>query len=437
LQHNRRGKDGQDTGAVARFLRDFVIAYHEGPSMLHTLGRCLAVPRRLSALAVAGAISLGAVGAPLASTADFLRALWPQAQAQGVSRQSFEAAFAGYRPLPEVMELTRKQPEFSQTAQAYIAKRVTGAQVAKGRAMRGEWNQTLTGAAQRYGVQPEIVLAIWGMETNFGGFMGGNNTIHALATLTEGGYRADFFRRELLTALRIVSDGHVAPANMVGSWAGAMGHTQFMPSSFMAYAVDYNGDGRKDIWNSVQDALGSTANYLKAFNWRPGETWGYEVKLPAGFDFARASQMERAPISQWQQMGVARVSGRPFPRSGDVTRLYMPAGASGPAFLLTHNFEVIKRYNNSDSYALAVGHLADRIIGGGDFVTPWPAGDYALSKSQRTEVQTLLNRHGFDVGNPDGVIGPKTRAAVMAFQNQAGLPADGHVSGRLLELLKR
>jgi membrane-bound lytic murein transglycosylase B len=275
------------------------------------------------------------------------------------------------------------------------------------------------------------------METNFGGFMGGNNTIHALATLTEGGYRADFFRKELLTALRIVSDGHITPNQMVGSWAGAMGHTQFMPSSFMRYAIDYNGDGRKDIWNSVPDALGSTANYLNAFGWRPGETWGYEVKLPTGFDFARARQLEKVPLSQWAQMGISRVSGRAFPRGGDMARLYMPAGASGPAFLLLPNFDVIKRYNNSDSYALAVGHLADRIIGGGSFATPWPAGDYALSKAQRSELQSLLSRAGYDVGTPDGVVGPKTRAAVMAFQARAGLPADGHVSGLLLDRLKR
>ena len=378
-----------------------------------------------------------APGAALANSADFLRNLWPEAERAGVSRQAFEASFASYSPIPQVIELTRKQPEFSQTVQQYIDKRVTAAQAAKGQAMRGEWAQTLAGAQQRYGVQPEIVLAIWGMETNFGGFMGGNNTIHALATLTENGYRADFFRSELVTALRIVSDGHISPGSMVGSWAGAMGHTQFMPSSFMRYAVDYNGDGRKDIWNSVPDALGSTANYLNSFGWRPGETWGYEVKLPSGFNFAAAREMGKAPLSQWQAMGITRVSGRPFPRPEDVGRLYMPAGANGPTFLLLPNFDVIKRYNNSDSYALAVGHLADRILGGGGFVTPWPEGDYALNKAQRGELQTLLARAGFDVGTADGVIGPKTRAGIIAYQQARGLPADGHVSGLLLERLKR
>ncbi len=391
----------------------------------------------LPRLGLALALSFGAIGAAQASTADFIRGLWPEAQAAGVSRNAFEAAFADYAPIQQVMDLTKKQPEFSQTVQAYIDRRVTDAQANKGRAMRGEWAQTLAGAQQRWGVQPEIVLAIWGMETNFGGYMGGNNTIHALATLTQNGYRESFFRKELVTALKIISDGHITPRAMTGSWAGAMGHTQFMPTSFMRYAVDYNGDGKKDIWNSVQDALGSTANYLNSFGWRPGETWGYEIKLPSNFDFATARTIERAPISQWQRMGITRVSGRDFPRSGDMARLYMPAGARGPAFLLLPNFDVIKRYNNSDSYALAVGHLADRILGGGSFVTPWPAGDYALTKAQRTEVQSLLSRAGYDVGTPDGVVGPKTRAAVMAFQSRAGLPADGHVSGLLLERLKR
>ena len=405
--------------------------------MLLANGRTLVPLRHLPALALAAALSLSSVLPSLGNSADFVRGLWPQAEARGVSRAAFEAAFTGYSYIPKVMELTQKQPEFSQTVQQYLDKRVTAAQAQKGRAMRAEWNQTLTGSQQRWGVQPEFVLAIWGMETNFGGFMGGENTIHALATLTEGGYRPDFFREELLTALRIVSDGHVSARNMTGSWAGAMGHTQFMPSSFMRYAVDYNGDGKKDIWNSVQDALGSTANYLNNFGWRPGETWGYEVRLPNGFDFAAARQMDKAPLSRWQAMGIQRISGKSFPRPNDVGRLYLPAGAAGPAFLLLPNFDVIKRYNNSNSYALAVGHLADRIIGGGDFATPWPAGDYALNKAQRAELQTLLARAGFDVGSPDGVVGPKTRAAVLAYQARAGLPTDGHISGRLLEALKR
>jgi len=404
--------------------------------MTHRSGKSSGFAKWIAIGSLGAVMSLGAVSAPLANSAEFVRSLWPQAEQRGVTRRAFEAAFAGYNLIPKVLELTRKQPEFSQTVAQYIAKRVTDAQAQKGRAMRSEWNQTLTGSAQRWGVQPEVVLAIWGMETNFGGFMGGENTIYALATLTEGGYRPDYFRGELLTALRIVSDGHVAPRDMVGSWAGAMGHTQFMPSSFMRYAVDYNGDGHKDIWNSVQDALGSTANYLDAHGWRPGETWGYEVHLPRGFDYEAARGLDKAQISRWQQLGVTRSNGKPFPRGSDVARLYMPAGASGPTFLTLPNFDVIKSYNNSNSYALAVGHLADRIIGGGDFLSGWPPGDYALNAAQKLEFQRLLNANGFNVGTPDGAIGPKTRAAVVAYQQQMGLPADGFVSGRLLDRLK-
>jgi len=395
-----------------------------------------AVTRGLSALATA-ALSLSTLAPSYANSAAFVASIWPLAEQRGVSRSAFEQAFAGYSFSSKLMEHTKSQPEFTRTVQDYIDRRVTNGQAQKGQSMRAEWAQTLAGAQQRWGVQPEVVLAIWGMETNYGGFMGGEHTVHALATLVEGNYRKDFFREELLTALRIISDGHVSANNMTGSWAGAMGHTQFMPSSFMRYAVDYNGDGRKDIWNSVQDALGSTANYLKEHGWRPGETWGYEVKLPQGFNFAAARQLDKAPISQWASMGIGRVSGRAFPRGTDMASLYMPAGASGPVFLLLPNFDVIKRYNNSNSYALAVGHLADRIIGGGSFATSWPSGDYALNKDQRAQLQGLLNRAGYNVGTPDGVIGPKTRAAVLAYQQAAGIPADGYISGKLLDRLKR
>ena len=396
-----------------------------------------AVTRGLSALAMAAALSLSTLAPSYANSAAFVASIWPLAEQRGVSRSAFEQAFAGYSFSSKLMEHTKSQPEFTRTVQDYIDRRVTNGQAQKGQSMRAEWAQTLAGAQQRWGVQPEVVLAIWGMETNYGGFMGGEHTVHALATLVEGNYRKDFFREELLTALRIISDGHVSANNMTGSWAGAMGHTQFMPSSFMRYAVDYNGDGRKDIWNSVQDALGSTANYLKEHGWRPGETWGYEVKLPQGFNFAAARQLDKAPISQWASMGIGRVSGRAFPRGTDMASLYMPAGASGPVFLLLPNFDVIKRYNNSNSYALAVGHLADRIIGGGSFATSWPSGDYALNKDQRAQLQGLLNRAGYNVGTPDGVIGPKTRAAVLAYQQAAGIPADGYISGKLLDRLKR
>lgn len=368
------------------------------------------------------------------SPADFVASLWPEAQARGVSRRAFDAALGGFSPLDQVLELTRKQPEFTSTVADYIGKRVTDAQAGRGQAKAGEWQQTLAAVQQTFGVQPEIILGIWGNETNYGSFMGGTNTVHALATLTHGGYRASYFRKELLTALKIVSDGHVDPAQMVGSWAGAMGHPQFMPSSFMRYAVDFRGEGRADIWTSVPDALASAANYLKQHGWQAGETWGYEVKAPTGFDYRHAWSGTSTTLSAWESAGVRRVSGRPFPRPGDMARLYMPMGGHGPLFLVLANFDVIKRYNNSDSYALAVGHLADRILGIGGFAVPWP-DDGRLTAAQRRELQSRLAGKGYALGTVDGVIGPRTREAIMAFQKRAGLLPDGHAGTRLLRAL--
>ena len=398
----------------------------------------IAMLSRRSALALTFAAGASAllVRPAQASVQNFVAGLWPEAQARGVSRAIFEQAFAGFAPSQRIMDLTRSQPESVKTTGQYVADAVSSARISTGRSMRGEWSQTLGGASQRWGVQPEIILAIWGMETNYGSYMGGNNVIHALATLTYGNYRYDFFKGELLTALQILTAGHVAAPQMVGSWAGAMGHTQFMPSSFMAYAVDYNGNGKRDIWNSVPAALASAANYLKAHGWKPGETWGYEVQLPAGFDYGRAWDVDRQTLGQWEALGVRRTGGRTFPRHGDMARIFMPSGGSGPIFLLLANFDVIKRYNNSNNYALAVGHLADRILGVGPFARPFPANEVGLTRAQREELQSLLNRRGFSVGTPDGVIGPKTRAGIIAFQRASGLLADGHASWGVLAALR-
>jgi membrane-bound lytic murein transglycosylase B len=339
-----------------------------------------------------------------------------------------------FSPIAKVLELSKKQPEFVTTAADYVTRRVTDSQAAKGQDMRAEWTKTLGVIADRYGVQPEAILAIWGIETNYGGFMGGINTPHALATLTYGGYRASYFGAELITSLEILEAGHVTPGNMVGSWAGAMGHPQFMPSSFMRYAADFKGDGHEDIWGSVPDALASIANYLKGFGWRPGETWGYEVQLPADFNYQNVWGGITATLGDWSGIGVRRAGGKAFPRASDNARLYMPMGGNGPVFAVLPNFDVIKRYNNSDSYALAVGHLADRILGVKGFAAPWPK-DTALNADDRKQVQTLLLRKGYEIGSPDGVIGPKTRAAVIDWQSRSGLLPDGHVSGNLLRAL--
>lgn len=397
--------------------------------MPHTLSR-RSFTLGVSALALSSLVSPAFAG----SVDNFVDGVWKKARARGVSKRVFDIAMGDFAPLPNVMELSRKQPEFVSTAADYVTKRVTDKQTGTGRAMRGEWAQTLAVVSQQYGVQSEAVLAIWGIETNYGGYMGGTNTVHALATLTHGGYRADYFGSELITALEILEGGHVRAKNMVGSWAGAMGHPQFMPSSFMRYAVDFRGDGHKDIWGSVPDALASTANYLRSFGWRPGETWGYEVHLPQNFNYDNVWSGVSASLADWRGIGVTRANGRAFPRDTDTARLYMPMGGNGPVFAILANFNVIKRYNNSDSYALAVGHLADRVLGGGTFVAAWP-GDTALSKSDRQQLQARLLKRGYQIGSPDGVIGPKTRAAVMDWQARAGLLPDGHVSGNLLQQL--
>jgi membrane-bound lytic murein transglycosylase B len=394
------------------------------------------VPSRRAFILGAAALAASTAITPVfgAKVSGFVDATWQTAKARGVSRKTFDAAMGGFKPLKSVLKLTGAQPEFVSTAASYVAKRVDAAKAAQGQGMRAEWKQTLAAVAERYGVQPEIVLAIWGIETNFGGYMGSTNTVHGLATLAHAGYRADFFGKELITSLEILEAGHVAPKQMVGSWAGAMGHPQFMPSSFMKYAVDFKGEGHKDIWNSVPDALASTANYLKAFGWRSGETWGYEVALPADFNYNNIWNGASAALKDWSAIGVKRASGKAFPRGDDVASLYMPMGGNGPVFAVLPNFGVIKRYNNSSSYALAVGHLADRILGSNGFANAWP-DDSALTKAQRTELQALLRKRGYDIGTPDGVIGPKTRAALMDFQARAGLTPDGFPSGRALKAL--
>jgi membrane-bound lytic murein transglycosylase B len=393
-------------------------------------------PSRRSFLIGAGALVASTAISPAfgAKVSTFVDNTWATAKARGVSRKTFDAAMGGFKPLGSVLKLTKAQPEFVSTAADYVRKRVDDNKAAQGQGMRGEWKQTLAAVSERYGVQPEVVLAIWGIETNFGGFMGSTNTVHGLATLAHAGYRADFFGSELITSLEILEAGHVSPKQMVGSWAGAMGHPQFMPSSFMKYAVDFKGDGHKDIWGSVPDALASTANYLQAFGWRSGETWGYEVSLPRDFNYNNVWNGASGTLREWSDIGVHRANSKAFPRETDIARLYMPMGGNGPVFAVLPNFDVIKRYNNSDSYALAVGHLADRILGSKGLVADWP-NDTALKASQRTDLQRFLSKRGYDVGSPDGIIGPKTRAAIMDFQAKAGLTPDGHVSGNLLKAL--
>lgn len=389
-------------------------------------------------LAVLGLASLWSSGARADAGFDrWVRAFWPAAQSAGVSRSTFEAAFAGMTPDPDTIRLMEKQSEFVKPIWDYLASAVSDQRMETGRNMLVEYAETLDRIEKRFGVEKEVVVAIWGMETNYGGFKGQHYVVRALATLAYAApRRQDFWQQELITALQILQAGHVRPADMEGSWAGAMGHTQFMPSSWKRFSADYDGDGRHDIWTSVPDALASTANYLKQHGWVPGKTWGYEVVLPKGFDFDLADGKTSMTLGEWAKHGVRRTAGRGFPRPDDKAELLLPAGARGPAFLMLKNFFVIKRYNNADAYALAVGHLADRVRGGEAFVAEWPREALPLSREQTVDLQNLLNRRGFNVGEPDGMVGPATRRGIMAFQRSAGLIPDGYASIILLDAVR-
>lgn len=361
----------------------------------------------------------------------FLRTLWPMAQARGISRKTFDLAFQGVTPDPSIVALTRKQSEFTAPIWSYLNSAVGGGRISRGREMLEVHASVLAQAESRYGVPKEIILGIWGMETNYGSFKGDKDVIRSLATLANIRYRGDFFRDELLTALELIEKGHVERSELRGSWAGAMGHTQFMPSSYMKYAVDHTGDGHADIWTSSSDAIASTANYLKGYGWTPGLPWGIEVVVPDGFDH----NLYRASFSSFRSAGVRRADGGSLPSSGEA-RLFYPAGHTGPALLLTANFDVIKKYNSSDAYALAVGHLGDRIVGRPALQGDWPVKAPRLDKAGITDVQLRLKGLGLYNHDADGRIGTGTREAVRQYQLRVGLLADGYPTPALLTRMK-
>ncbi|MEI6572358.1 MAG: lytic murein transglycosylase [Alphaproteobacteria bacterium] len=363
--------------------------------------------------------------------AGYVERIWPLARARGVSRATFDLAFKGMTPDAEVIALTKKQSEFVKPIWDYLASATSAARIERGSRILSENESTLAAVEARYGVDRSVILGVWGMETNFGSYTGGKDVIRSLATLASIGYRGTYFRDELINALRILEDQHVSRADFKGSWAGAMGQTQFMPSSFWRFAVDFDGDGHKDVWKSVPDALASTANYLKENGWRAGQPWGFEVTLPKGFDY----RLHDASFSEWSSYGVSRADGRALPQEGQAS-LFYPAGADGPIFLVTSNFGVIKRYNASDAYALGVASLGDLLNGGARIRASWPTEDPLLALAQRIELQRALTRLGYDVGDPDGRIGSRTRAAIRDFQQRAGLRPDGYPNRRVLEALQ-
>jgi membrane-bound lytic murein transglycosylase B len=368
--------------------------------------------------------------------ARFLVALWPDAQRRGVSRATFDRAFAGIEPDTSIYELLENQPENVATPWDYMGRLVSDRRIENGRRMLNEHRDLLAEVEKRWNVDRNVVVAIWGVESSFGANFGTRPVVRSLATLAIGDpRRPQFWRAELLTALAILERGDIAPERMIGSWAGAMGHTQFMPSSFVAHAVDLDGDGRRDIWGSIPDALGSTAAYMKAAQWVTGEAWGAEVVLPAGLDLAHAAPGVTKPLADWQKLGLTVPAGSDWPRLGP-SGLVLPAGAKGPAFLVGANFRAILRYNNAVPYALAVGHLADRLAGGPGLAGIWPTDDPPLSRSGREELQRRLAGLGYPVGAADGIIGDQTRTAIRAYQARRGLPADGWAGERLLERLR-
>ena len=365
----------------------------------------------------------------------FVGELWPLAKAQGVSRATFDAAFKGVTFDRKIVAYTKDQPEFAKPIWQYLESAVSASRIERGRAKAEEQRSWLAKARSTYGVEESIVMGIWGMETEFGAFEGSDNVIRSLASLAFLHFRSDYFRDELIAALEILEDGDIGPRDMRGSWAGAMGQTQFMPSSFNDYAVDFEGHGRRDIWNSAPDAIGSTANYLAKHGWIAGAPWGFEVRLPQDFKLTDADSSHLAPFSSFAERGVARTDGGDLPHTGDA-QLLIPAGLKGPIFLVTSNFKTIKSYNNSTSYALGVALLGDAIMQRRTLQTPWPVHDPQLGEREVRDMQTRLRKLGYDVGDVDGKVGDTLRAALRAYQEAIGASPDGYPTPAVLRKMR-
>ncbi len=370
-----------------------------------------------------------------ASFGTWLASFRRRARAEGIAEATLERALDGLRYRPRVIELDGAQPEFVRPVWEYLDSAVSASRVRKGRERLAEYRDTARQMAERYGVPSEVLVAIWGIESSYGDYLGDFSTLEALATLAHDGRRRDFARGELIAALRIIEAGDISPARMKGSWAGAMGHTQFIPSSFLAHAVDGDGDGRRDIWNSIADVLASTANYLDDAGWREGEPWGTEVRLPEDFDYTLTEPDIRRSSAEWAADGVRSRDSRALPDFTSAS-VITPAGARGPAFLVGPNFRVILRYNNATSYALAVATLSDVIAGREGIQGDWPREQPPLKRSDVREMQQRLNERGFDTGTPDGILGPNTRRGLRAFQREIGVTPDGFATRGLLERLR-
>ena len=390
-------------------------------------------------LAVAALAFSNATAGAAQPPAKWVESFWPTAKAAGVTRQVYDSALSGFVPDPDVVTRSQEQAEFNTPIWIYLDRMVSEDRLTEGAAALKQYGSVLTAIEARYGVDRFVVAAVWGIESHYGNIFKNprlfKNTIRSLATLAySGGRLAKYGRTQLVAALKIVQRGDVNAADMSGSWAGAMGHTQFIPTTFEVYGVDFDGDGRRDIWTSPADALASAANYLHASGWQPGRTWGYEVTVPAGYDTSKPGERT---VGAWTDRGVRRVNGQAFPKLRDRASLYLPNGRQGPAFLILQNFRELKHYNNSDAYALAVGHLADRLRGGGPFVGRWPEHETPLTQAERERLQLLLTLAGYYDGDIDGNIGSGSRQAIRDFQRKIGLTANGVESRDILQRLEQ
>ncbi len=375
---------------------------------------------------------------PMLTDAEFsacLTRFTAQAKKAGISEPIINESLGKASLSKRVLELDRQQPEFTTTFADYFNRRVTDHRVAQGRALWQQHRALLDSVEQKYGVPAPYLLAFWGLETNFGSYFGNMKVVDSLATLACDTRRSEFFTIELMNALRVLDEGDIAPNKMLGSWAGAMGNFQFMPSSYLKNAVDFDGDHKRDLWNSKADSMASAAKFLQSLGWNQNERWGREVKLPRNFPFLEAGLKNNKPISEWRKLGITNADNSPLAQADMNASLLVPSGYQGPAFLVYDNFNVIMRWNRSEFYAIAVGQLADEIAGGGKLLQPPPTDAPRLHRQQVMQLQEALNQKGIDAGKPDGIFGPGTRRALSEFQHQQGMIADGFADKKVLRLL--
>jgi membrane-bound lytic murein transglycosylase B len=360
----------------------------------------------------------------------FTAELWPDAQAKGITRASFDIAMRGVTPDPRVIAATKRQPEYGKPVGAYINDIVSIGRIKRGGVKAQEWARVFDAVEKKFQVERSVLVALWGMESDYGAAKDKWDVFRSLSTLAYVKYRHPYFRNELIVAMGIMQRAGFKRAQMVSSWAGAMGQTQFMPTNVVDFAIDFSGDGKSDIWNNVPDVLASTGNYLQKGKWRYGLPWGFEVVIPKGFDMMHS----RGSFADWRGLGLRRADGKAFPAAGSAI-LFFPAGAAGPAFLVTENFDVLKEYNNSDAYAIAVGHLADRLNGGAPFKTAWPTDDRPLSRDRRIALQKKLAALGYKVTDFEGHVDFDLRDNIRAEQAKLGMVPDGNPTLAFLEKL--